>query len=120
MSEYLDRLKHLRDATPPPGNAKNVQSNVSFRRAIDYIEKLEKDLEVNNAVNEGRGETILNELEAYQEIRNKLDAVNEQREADKINIINILSQFYITCDDKKRAFGITMVQHLITEYYEVK
>ena len=41
MSEYLNRLKHLRDATPPPGNAKNVQDNVSFRRAIDYIEKIE-------------------------------------------------------------------------------
>jgi hypothetical protein len=43
MSEYLDRLKQLRDATPrdsftPP----NVHSNVSFRKAIDYIEKLEK------------------------------------------------------------------------------
>ena len=42
MSEYLDRLKHLRDATPSPGNAPNVQSNVSFRRAIEYIEKLEQ------------------------------------------------------------------------------
>ena len=43
MSEYLTRLKQLRDATPPPGNAPNVQSNVSFRKAIDYIEKLEAE-----------------------------------------------------------------------------
>ena len=49
MSEYLDRLKHLRDATPPPGNAKNVQDNVSFRRAIDYIEKLETQRKTDRA-----------------------------------------------------------------------
>ena len=41
MSEYLNRLKQRRDATPPPGNAPNVQSNVTFRKAIDYIEDLE-------------------------------------------------------------------------------
>lgn len=44
MSEYLTRLKQLRDAKPsdsfvPP----NVHSNVSFRKAIDYIEQLESN-----------------------------------------------------------------------------
>ena len=50
MSEYLDRLKQRRDATPPPGNAPNVQSNVSFRKAIDYIEILEAREKIQLAV----------------------------------------------------------------------
>ncbi len=57
MSEYLNRLKQLRDAKPsdsftPP----NVHSNVSFRKAIDYIEQLEAELNVVNAVADGRGD----------------------------------------------------------------
>jgi len=39
MSDYLTRLKQLRDAAIEPPN---THSNVSFRKAIDYIETLEK------------------------------------------------------------------------------
>lgn len=45
MSEYLDRLKHLRDAKTPVGAIANVQTNISFRKAIDYIEVLESQIE---------------------------------------------------------------------------
>ncbi|MCH9712684.1 MAG: hypothetical protein K0U20_08690 [Proteobacteria bacterium] len=44
MSEYLNRLKHLSTCVIAPGNAPNVQSNVSIPKAIDYIEKLEADI----------------------------------------------------------------------------
>ncbi|MCH9712673.1 MAG: hypothetical protein K0U20_08635 [Proteobacteria bacterium] len=42
MSEYLNRLKQLRDQEIDPPN---VHANVSFRKAIDYIERLENRVE---------------------------------------------------------------------------
>ncbi|MCK5127502.1 MAG: hypothetical protein KAR42_14700 [candidate division Zixibacteria bacterium] len=72
MSEYLELLKRRRDATPPPGNAPNVQSNVSFRKAIDYIERLETELSVSNATSESRGEKLRDGLETYRETRHDL------------------------------------------------
>ena len=125
MSEYLELLKRRRDATPPPGNAPNVQSNVSFRKAIDYIERLEKQLAVANAVAEMRGEQIRDGFEIYQQTRNdlsrickELDVANKQRDADAASLIDTISQHYLDCDDAGIAFGISSVQRLINEYYE--
>ena len=58
MSEYLDRLKHLSIAKTPVGETANVQTNVSFRKAIDYIERLEKQVEKLETEVTSRGDKI--------------------------------------------------------------
>ena len=84
MSEYLNRLKQLRDAPITDSfQSPNVHSNVSFRKAIDYIELLE-----------------------------------QQREADKINLDNIIKEYRMQCNGKNILVKSNVIRHLINEYYE--
>ena len=87
MSEYLELLKRRRDATPPPGNAPNVQSNVSFRKAIDYIERLENQLDVAKDRNKKlEAERIPEELFDGYAIIQKFDARAKYRtSADNVS-----------------------------------
>jgi len=74
-SEYLDRLKHLRDSKTPVGETAAVQTNVSFRKAIDYIEKLESNFSKLKQIAD-------HELAVSAERKNKIHELIEQREAD--------------------------------------
>lgn len=68
MSEYLNRLKQLRDAPLTDSfQSPNVHSNVSFRKAIDYIERLENEIKqlddrYNELCDEMRVQGALNEM----------------------------------------------------------
>ena len=82
MSEYLELLKRRRDATPPPGNAPNVQSNVSFRKAIDYIELLEKET-AEKTVFINSQNIAINDLQKQLEA-NEVYLLNRVKQAERI------------------------------------
>jgi len=118
MSEYLNRLKQRRDATPPPGNAKNVQSNVSFRKAIDYIEDLEHKI----VLAENQERYLLTRLKEADKLNGQQLITNaaqrrkhdERRGSDRENLINIIRN---TCEEPDGGLHHSNVVDLINEYY---
>lgn len=90
MSDYLDRLKQLRDVKPTLGAHENVHHNVSFRKAIDYIEKLENVLDrMSDRIDElGKQQLpreLFNGFEVYKNLNDK--DINEYSPIEIVNSV---------------------------------